>query len=172
MEGSEVSGAPRSDVVWWSKPRCQDTGGTVHKKRLFPTLTQSRGHRQPPKCSPESEHSHPCKSMFFFSCSFEHGREGCPLKVHACGPFPDDLFKFQMFCLSVSILWTPGEVHGVVRGGKTKPSKTGLSKKKKTVKNHDFQIWRLVMPKTHVGSRDRNFERSLYALDMSRITSP
>ena len=25
-------------------------------------------------CSPEADHSHGCKSMFFISCSFEHGR--------------------------------------------------------------------------------------------------
>ena len=50
----------------------------------FPTLAQPQCHRQPPNCSPESDHSHDCRSMFFISCSMEHGRDDCPLRVHTC----------------------------------------------------------------------------------------
>ena len=30
--------------------------------------------------------------MFFISCSIEHGREDCPLRVRTCGPFPEAFF--------------------------------------------------------------------------------
>ena len=57
---------------------------------LFPTLAQSQGHLLPPNCSPEADHTRDCRSMFFISCSLEHGRDDCPLGVHTCGPFPDE----------------------------------------------------------------------------------
>ena len=48
------------------------------------TIAQSQGHRQPPNCSSEADHSHDRRPMFFISCSFEHGREDCPLRVYTC----------------------------------------------------------------------------------------
>ena len=55
----------------------------------FPILAQSQGHRQPPNCSSEAGHSHGFRSLFFLSCSVEHGTGDCPLRVHTCGQFPD-----------------------------------------------------------------------------------
>ena len=51
-----------------------------------PLWPQSQGHPPAPNCFPVG-------SMFFISCSFEHGREDFPLRVHTCGTFPNDFSR-------------------------------------------------------------------------------
>ena len=54
---------------------------------------------------------------FFISCSFEHGREDCPLGLRTCGPFLDDLFSKRMS--EMSFLGTPEGSMELSREGKT-----------------------------------------------------
>ena len=57
---------------------------------LGPTLAQSEGLRQPPKCFLEADHSHDCGSMFFISCSHSSSQNDCPLRMHTYGPVHDE----------------------------------------------------------------------------------
>ena len=123
---------------------------------LFLTLAQSQGHRQPPNCSPEADHSHGCRSKFFISCSFEQGREDCPLRVHTRSPFPDGKCSNSFFQkkqnkktnqVVTSISWDSG-------GGSWGCPKLVAPKK---IKNHVVQI-----------SRFCTLRRALYVVD--RVT--
>ena len=82
------------------------------QKVLFFTLAQSKDHRQPPNCSPEADHLQGCRSMFFISCRFEHGREDCLLRVHICGPFTDE---FVFHFLSSSPLYFRDSCRAICR---------------------------------------------------------
>ena len=121
------------------RPKSEPTGGpskTITQNPSRP-VTQSQGHRQPPNCSPEADHPHGSRSMFFFSCSFEHGKEECPLKVHTCEPFRgENCFQNNLntFCHGHFL-----DTGGSMELSRKKKSNTGPSK---TIKNHVFQIWR------------------------------
>ena len=68
-----------------------------------------------------------CRSKCF-SCSFEHGREDCSLKVHTCGPVPDDFTtRNESFCCHEHFLDDRASLWGCP-GRKTTPSKTGSPK--------------------------------------------
>ena len=90
----------RSETFKNDHPKSEPTTGpstTIRESAFLLHLAQSQGHRQPPNCSPEADHSHGCRSMCFLSCSFEHGREDCTLRAQLTKHFFPTRVK-HIFC--------------------------------------------------------------------------
>ena len=76
---------PKSDP-WRTLPKCT-------RAKSEPIINgQTRSNTIETVLFAAMAHSHDCRSIFI-SCSFNHCREDCPLRVHICSPFPDGFFE-------------------------------------------------------------------------------
>ena len=123
-------------------------------KRSSLPRSNSQGHPQPPNCSPEADHSHGCRSLFFNSCIFEHGRDDCPQSAHMrLTPLTIAFF----FCKSV---FGHGHFLGRQRwslglSGKESEATKNWTKKQSKTKVFEFGI---------LGASDAQSQRNLFGL--------